>query len=311
MRYSQPDYFSIVKISTYLTIYFIIIPFVFSDLDFRVILVIPVILIGLISFYIGFRKNKYFKIEDRGKDFTARFKFFITIIILFFLIKHLYEAFFILKTPAINNINYTSRYFILNYYSSLYLQILFLIFLYTKFFFYAVAMRKSKALFYLIFLIQIILHSTSQVRLVFLSPFIIFTIYGFYIGYLKLPIQRIFLVILFSPFIFVILLLSRGKVEGFVYYLNFENIKILLTDNNLPVLIKTGMESFLIFEYLVRITNDGLFYVESRIFRIFFMAIPRNIWPDKPEALSRVISKTYNVSQYDSGGGSAATIYGD
>jgi hypothetical protein len=130
-------------------------------------------------------------------------------------------------------------------------------------------------------------------------------------GYLKLSTQRILLVILLSPLIFLILLLSRGKLEGLRYYLNYEQLKILLLDPKLSVLIKTSMESFISFDYLVRIIYDGFFYIESGIVRIFFMAIPRSIWPDKPEALSRVIAKTYNISQYDSGGGSVATIYGD
>jgi hypothetical protein len=311
MRYKQPDYFSIGKVFTFLTVYFIIIPFVFSDLDVRVILVIPVILIGLISFTIGFRTNYYFKIEDRKIGFTSRFKAFVTIIILLFLFMDLHQAFFILITPLKNNINYNSRYIVESNYGSLYFQIPSLIFLYMKFFFYAVGMSRSKALFYLIFLIQIILYSTNQVRLVFLSPFILFIIYGFYMDYLKLSIQRIFLVILFSPLIFLFLLLSRGRAKGLGYYFNIEQIEIIILDKNLPVLIKTSMESFLSFEYLVSIINDGLFYFESGIIRIFYMAIPRNIWPGKPEALSRIISKNYNVSQYDSGGSSAATIFGD
>jgi len=122
---------------------------------------------------------------------------------------------------------------------------------------------------------------------------------------------RVLPLLLLSPIIFIILLISRGKVEGLKYFSNLKNLETLLLDNNLLVLMKTGMESFLSFEYLVRIINDGVFYIESGIFRIIFMAIPRDIWPDKPELLSRIISKKYNIDAYESGGSAVATIYGD
>lgn len=41
------------------------------------------------------------------------------------------------------------------------------------------------------------------------------------------------------------------------------------------------------------------------------MPISRDNWVDKPEAISRIIAKEYNVGQYDNGGGAVATILGD
>jgi hypothetical protein len=130
-------------------------------------------------------------------------------------------------------------------------------------------------------------------------------------GYIKISLLKILLVLLLSPFIFLILLISRGKAEGVRYFFDYERLKVLLSDESLTTSIFTSMESFLSFEYLVRIINDGAFFIESGIIRIFFMPISRDHWIDKPEAFSRIISKNYNIDQYTSGGGSAATIYGD
>jgi hypothetical protein len=41
------------------------------------------------------------------------------------------------------------------------------------------------------------------------------------------------------------------------------------------------------------------------------MVIPRDLFTDKPEGISRIISKEYNNPQYLDGGGSVATIFGD
>ena len=314
MLYKQGDYFFIGNIFVYLTIYFLVIPFVFSGLDFRAMLALPIFFIGFFSFFIGLKTEKYFKVGFIGpesKNSHKRLNLALSIVALLFLSVDIYNAIFVVLKVVENQLNYTSRYFLESNYSALYLQILALIFLYTKFYFYAVLMSRSKIYYYLIFLIQIILYSTSQVRLVALSPFIIFIIYGFYMGYIKISLSKILLALLLSPFIFLILLISRGKVEGVRYFFDYERLKVLLSDESLTTLISTSMESFLSFEYLVRIINDGVFFIQSGIIRIFFMPISRGDWMDKPEAFSRIIAKNYNIDQYTSGGGSAATIYGD
>ena len=169
MLYKQGDYFFIGNIFVYLTIYFLVIPFVFSGLDFRAMLALPIFFIGFFSFFIGLKTEKYFKVGFIGpesKNSHKRLNLALSIVALLFLSVDIYNAIFVVLKVVENQLNYTSRYFLESNYSALYLQILALIFLYTKFYFYAVLMSRSKIYYYLIFLIQIILYSTSQVRLV-------------------------------------------------------------------------------------------------------------------------------------------------
>lgn len=314
MFYKRDDYFYIGNIFIFLTIYFLIIPFILSEFDLRVMLALPVFFIGFLSFFLGLKTKKYFKIKSASYESMClhkRTNFALLIMSLFLLFVDIYHAIFIILNPVENNLNYTSRYFLDNDYSSLYVQILTLTFLYIKFYLYALLMSRSKSYYYLIFIIQVVLYSTSQVRLVALSPLIIFIIYGFYMGYIKISLPRVLVLLLLSPVLFLILLMSRGKAEGVRYFFNYEHLNMLFSETNLPALFYTSMESFLSFEYLLRVINDGMFFIESGIIRIFFMPISRDYWMDKPEAFSRIIAKNYNIDQYDSGGGSVATIYGD
>ncbi|MFW5403941.1 O-antigen polysaccharide polymerase Wzy [Pectobacterium carotovorum] len=57
--------------------------------------------------------------------------------------------------------------------------------------------------------------------------------------------------------------------------------------------------------------KDSFIRIENGVLRTPFMFVPRSIWPDKPESISRVISFSYNPSQYNTGGGTVATLFGD
>jgi len=172
-------------------------------------------------------------------------------------------------------------------------------------------MAKNKILFYLVFLSQFLLMYNSSTRLVALSPFITFSIYGYYMNYIKINFFRILMVFLSLPFVFVVLLLGRAKTDGMNYFQILNKVIDTLTLESFFNILKTALESFKSFEVLTSIITNGMVQIESGVIKIFFMPISRSIWEDKPEPISRLISKEYNYEQYANGGGTVATIFGD
>ncbi|XEH12454.1 hypothetical protein NMD84_10460 [Edwardsiella tarda] len=75
--------------------------------------------------------------------------------------------------------------------------------------------------------------------------------------------------------------------------------------------VVVSMETFRSYDIYVRIINEGFIHIESGFIRLFFMIIPRNIWTEKPESVSRIISHNYFPEQYYGGGGTVANIFGD
>lgn len=206
--------------------------------------------------------------------------------------------------------NYTSSFEVKDY-ASLYMQIVQLIKYTIKYYIYALLMSRNEKLFYLIFLSQVMLSFNSSARLVALSPFIIFTIYGYYMNYIKVTKFKILITLFSMPYIFVILLLSRSKTEGMNYFLILQNVYNKLTLDSFLNILKIALESFKSFNDLTAIVTSNFVHLESGVIRIFFMPISRGIWEDKPEAQSRIIAKEFSPSAYDNHGGMVGTIFGD
>jgi oligosaccharide repeat unit polymerase len=194
---------------------------------------------------------------------------------------------------------------------SLYMQIVYLSIYFIKYYLYALIMNKNKVMFYLIFLSQIMIFFNSPTRLVALSPFIIFITYGYYTGYIKINLFKLVIVFLSLPFLFVVLLLSRGKSDGMNYFQILENTINNLTFDNFVSILRVALESFKSFDDLTNIITTNFVHLENGIIRIIFMPISRTVWEEKPEPLARIIAKEFSPNAYDNNGGMVATIFGD
>jgi len=304
------DFFDLKKVFLFLTFYFIFIPFIF-DFSFGALYAVVLAFLGVLSFYVGFSskvKSVSFCFFDSASISSLREKIVFFTVILFIS----YDSFlglmnlFTLKTKG----DYTESFEVLND-SSLYLQLLYITISTVKYFLFSLLMSKGRNYFYLIFISQIFLFLPSSTRLMALYPFIVFIVYGYYMGYVKITFLRIFLFFFISPFLFVILLLMRGSVDNKNYFQVFEGVFNKLSLDQFLDILKVALESFQSFYYFVKIVNDDFVHLESGLVRIFFLPISRAIWADKPEAISRIISKEYNYIQYENHGGSVATIFGD
>ncbi len=303
---NNPDYFNIKYIFIFLTIYFTVIPFI-SNITLNSSFTMLFVLLGLVSFLYGYKSKKYFKFEFKA-DKRINLNIILYIGYIFLINDYINAIENIISIKTIDD--YTKSYFVENH-DSLYLSILTLSLFYTKYYLYAILISKNKLLFYLVFLSQILLMFNDSTRLVALFPFIVFIIYGYYLGYIVVNIKRIILVVLSIPILFVVLLLARGKTDGLNYFEIISNIIDTLTYEKVINILKIALESFQSFKDLSLIITENFVHIESGIIRIFFMPISRSIWEDKPDSISRLISNEYNPSQYNDGGGTVATIYAD
>jgi len=303
------DAFDIKNIFIFLTLYFVLVPFVFN-VDVNTIIALIVVLLGTISFLIGYQHKLSIKLIVSEKRYIIKKRQVIGFVAVIFLIFDLLSGIRGLFASVIRGGDYTSS-FLVDDHSALYLQIIFLTVSAIKYAFYSQLIVKGKIHFYLVFISQILLFYSSHTRLMALYPFIVFLIFGYYMGYIQVSIWRVLLAILFAPLLFVVLLLSRGGIESRNF---FDLISIIISELTLERfsgLLKTALESFKSFEFLTAIIKDGFIHFESGVVRVFFMPISRDFWLDKPEAISRIISKEYVYNQYDAGGGSVATIFAD
>lgn len=72
-----------------------------------------------------------------------------------------------------------------------------------------------------------------------------------------------------------------------------------------------GIEIFTSYLTGIAVINDGFIHPLSGIIRTLFLGIPRTIWLEKPESISRIIAKEYFPDAYSAGGGQIAGPIGD
>lgn len=299
------DYLSLRNIFVFLNFYFLVVPFLFT-LTFESTIAIVIVCVGFLAFFVGYSHQKYLHFRMRLISNHNSMLFFVLSLI--FMSHDILSGVLSLRSSN-STLEYTSSFEVTDH-DSLYSQIIELVFISIKYYSYSVIMAKGRFIFYLVFISQIIFYISSPTRLVAFYPFIVFTIYGYYMGYIKVSFFRVFILTIISPVVFVILLLSRGEADkGFMERFDFI-LKSLDYDRFLAVL-KIALESFRSFDDLVKIINEQFVHLESGVLRLFFMPISRSYWGDKPESISRLISQEYNPMQYVHGGGSVATIYGD
>lgn len=295
--------FEIKKIFLFLTVYFVIIPFAFK-LDSKSMIAMSVIMVGSLSFLVGAATRRCFY-EVNGAFSTSGLSIFIG----FFIVAMdftvgIYKFFW-----GISATDYTSSFFIVDY-DSLYLKIIWAVALSFKYYYLSLFISESKRYFYLALVAEFVFSISSPIRLVALQPVIIFVIFGYYFGYFKISFLKIILGLAVSPFIFVFLLLGRG-LGGASFSERMIGALDIFDSNNLITQLLIALESFSSFEIFTNIIESNFVHVDSGILRVFLLPISRSIWPEKPESVSRIISKEFNFNQYVDGGGTVALIFGD
>lgn len=295
--------FEIKKIFLFLTIYFSIIPFGFN-INSKSYYAIIIVLLGSLFFFTGASTRKYLS-GVGGRHFPVSLSIFIGFIIV--LTDFGFGSYKIIFGLSADE--YTASFFVIDH-DALYLKILDAVVFSVKYYYLAIFSSRSKHYFYMAFFAAVVYTISSPIRLVVLQPFIIFIVFGYYFGYLKIGYIKIFIALMFAPIIFIILLMGRG-LGGATFQerlvSGFNQLDVVFLASQLTI----ALESFNSFEVFVNIVESNFVHIESGILRFFLMPISRSVWPDKPESISRIISKEYNNDQYIDGGGSVALIFGD
>ncbi|MFS6801880.1 O-antigen polymerase [Edwardsiella tarda] len=297
------DYFGVNFFSFIGFSFFIFLPFSINERDGSILgLIIAVI--GMFSFYIGGRTKKRFSINN--VYFPRLFDFFAKIILVYYFYMTIH--FFLEKIEVVS---YTESYLNVDY-LAIYLKVFDVFAGFLSFYILSnyVGNNKKKFIFVAILSITVNLHSNTRLNLIL--PAIFWMGYGYYFGFIKLTFLRIFSLLLLSPIVFTFLLLKRVMMGQYDSYIDqIKTIYNYLDFHTLMQNVVVSMETFRSYDIYVRIINEGFIHIESGFIRLFFMIIPRNIWTEKPESVSRIISHNYFPEQYYGGGGTVANIFGD
>ncbi|MEZ8916199.1 O-antigen polymerase [Vibrio lentus] len=171
---------------------------------------------------------------------------------------------------------------------------------------------KSIKHYFIISLCFIVVHSMSPTRFHLIETVIYWSAFGVYFKYIKINFFVALAVLLLSPILFSVLLLKRGMAsESGGFFTAFYD---LLSNTNISQLLElsiTSMETFVTFETFTLIIEKNFVHPESGVLRVFFLFIPRTIWEDKPEAISRIVANEFFSGAYMNGGGMVAGIFGD
>ena len=300
------DFFGPNSIFNFLFVFFIVIPQVItlklgwaSLIDFWILVIC---LLGLLAYHLGTsHKYKFRFVADKNAKFM-------TCVAIIFLVIDFGAGFqnFLVKEA----VEYRTSFMVANH-NSIYKQLIFLVLLYIKFYAISVLIANSQKLFWIVFLVEFFCYIGSPVRLIALMPVIIFMTYGFYRSYIKMTFLRVILATCILPVVFVVLLLVRGMNGNNSFFRQLIDIITNLDLERLSQVLLVALESTMSYRYLKEIVTENFVSIESGILRNAFLVISRSIWPDKPESISRIVAKKYNSQQYNEGGGSVATIFGD
>ncbi|MGR5311899.1 oligosaccharide repeat unit polymerase [Photobacterium damselae] len=295
------DYFGVRSYTFWGFSFFFLLPSIVVDFDY---IAFTIGLVGLFSFYIGMLTKKELHFS------YIRFPAKIEILAIFILIYKSYLVFSFLLS-SVNVTSYTEKYLNVNYFL-IYFQILNILFDFFSYYILASYVGKSKKRYILVALLSILSNLSSDTRLDLIIPFIFWVGYGYYVNIVKVTVLRVLTVFAIMPVMFTFLLLKRVMKGEYSSY--FEQIKYIYEYLDFDILMKNiyiSMETFRSYEVYVKIVQDNFIHIESGFLRIFFMIIPRSLWIDKPESVSRIISHNYFPEQYYGGGGTVANIFGD
>lgn len=297
------DYYSIYSISVLGFIFFFFIPGIYFLLD-GIIIPFLIGVIGLFFYWLGLKTNKQLKIKQISS--YACINIVAISIIVYNLTSGVYDI-----SSSITIDNYTEKYknsSQIDIYSGLLTTLI----IFSKYYIVSIYVSNNKKRYFLALISFTIVNLITDTRLNLITPIIFWIGYGYYFDIIKINKLRIALVIISIPFIFTFLLIKRimkGNYENILEL--FDKVFNYLTLENLLSNLYVSMETFRSYELYIKIINENFIHPESGFLRIFFMFIPRNIWPDKPESISRIISLHYYPEQYYGGGGTVANIFGD
>ncbi|MBJ54755.1 MAG: hypothetical protein CMQ46_05790 [Gammaproteobacteria bacterium] len=120
----------------------------------------------------------------------------------------------------------------------------------------------------------------------------------------KIPIKSL---LYFTVGVVAFLLFAIGMRQGSynTSYLSGGNLEsVVAVELDFPIVFDTVHHVF--YKHTIDDAHWGVYYLKP-----FFWLIPRSIFPDKPETLSRVISREFNPGFYSAGGSEPITIYGE
>lgn len=102
-----------------------------------------------------------------------------------------------------------------------------------------------------------------------------------------------------------------------IYYRSPENLQSILNWQNAAVVVEVQLDFAHVYDELHNLTSELLlgnrdFIIFGLMFiRIFLFFIPRGLWPEKPETVTREYAEAFNLIFYDYGGSLPVGLIGD
>lgn len=170
----------------------------------------------------------------------------------------------------------------------------------------------SKRNYMVVSALYLLISLSSNTRFDFILSAVYWVGYGAYLGYFRIKFIYIFMSLIILPFLAAVLLLKRVMVfESNNIIHIFSELYERLSLEIIMDAMYNGIEIFTSYLTGMAVINDGFIHPLSGIVRILFLAIPRTIWLEKPESISRIIAKEYFPGAYSAGGGQIAGPIGD
>lgn len=171
---------------------------------------------------------------------------------------------------------------------------------------------NNKRFYFLVALLYLIISLSSNTRLDFVFSVIYWVGYGAYLGFFRIRLIYVLASLILFPFLATILLIKRVmKFESTNIFDIFLYLYETLTLGDIIEGMSDGVEFFQSYLIGLSVIDDNFIHPSSGIIRIFFLWIPRTLWQDKPESISRIIAKEYVPEAYYAGGGQTAGPIGD
>lgn len=176
----------------------------------------------------------------------------------------------------------------------------------------SVIVYSNKNYYLIIALLYIALSLLSNTRLDFVFSVIYWIGYGAYFKFIRIRLIYVVSFLFLMPFLATILLIKRiMKFDSNNIFEIFIELSEHLSLENVIESIGDGVEFLQTYMTGLSVIEDNFIHPFSGVIRLLFMWIPRTLWPDKPESISRIIAKEYFPQAYYAGGGQIAGPIGD
>lgn len=304
---SQLNYFNPTIIFGLGWVFFCLLPLVYFGEPSLLIILLNIVFVS--SFIIGcilsYRSKNWIRYVLYDNKFL-KLKSSLSLLCFLYLIIKLY----FISTTEISSGNYSGKYAVESQ-LYLYLMIFDKLFNVIFLFFLSLFAIEGKVKFYLIFFLSLLSTFFEPTRLLIILTLVYWILLGVSVGYIKIRLISVILIILASPFIFSFLLIKRVySFEGSSYDFIFHLFKLIDYDLLVSGMVN-GLETFESYKALTNVINDNFIHPLSGFIRIMFMPIPRTFWIDKPESVARLIAENYYPEAYQKGGGQLAGPIGD